>query len=56
MTKTATLIVEFEYDDEYFDIRRLERYVGIRFEGLFTPIHIEVAAGDMEQAFGVKKP
>ena len=56
MTKKATLIVEFEYDDDA-ELKILERAVGGVFDALdHDTSHIEVAPGDMEQAFGVKKP
>ena len=51
----ATLIVEM--DCYIADLRDFERQIGAYFDSLdIDTSHIEAAPGDMEEAFGVKKP
>lgn len=56
MRKTATLVVEFEWVAQD-DLRAFEKRIGAYFDSLdLDASHIEVAEGDMETSFGIKKP
>ena len=53
MTKTATILIEVEYEDEEVTLQAMEGNLE-RFMSLKTIVkHCEAAEGDMKTAFGV---